>query len=107
MAESSKITCPNCHSSSMVLRLEASFVYSYVLDSDAPGRKNTDEFLSFLYDRRDQNETKQYVECTSCGSRFPCYFNSWDKNTSLNSLQEMLDQSVSYQEMPDQSALHQ
>lgn len=93
MVESNKLTCPNCHSNDLVVRLEASYVYSYVLDSDAPGLKNTDEFLSFLYDERDQKETKQYVECISCGRKFTCYFNVWDKNSSLKALQEVINQS--------------
>jgi len=91
MAETNKLTCPNCHSSDLVIRLEASYVYSYALDSDAPGRKNTDEFLSFMYDDRDQKEIKQYVECISCGRQFTCYFNTWDKNNSLKELQNTIN----------------
>ena len=93
MAESNKITCPNCHGNDLTIRLEATYVYSYALDSDAPGVKNTDEFLSFMYDERDQKETKQYVECNSCGRQFPCCFNTWDKNNSLKGLQELLNKS--------------
>jgi len=90
MTKSEKITCPNCGSADLALQLEATYVYSYELDADAPGRKNKDEFLSFLYDQRDQKETKQYVECRSCGFQVPCYFNMWDKKSSMEELKKLL-----------------
>ena len=63
--------CPICSGSELILRYEASYVYSYVVDSDAPGLKNTEEFLSFLYDRREQKDTRTYVECSRCGTQYP------------------------------------
>ncbi|NLP15984.1 MAG: hypothetical protein GX379_02930 [Clostridiales bacterium] len=67
----SKVTaCPICKSNHMYLKHEASYVYSYVLDSDAPGMKNTEIFSPFLYDRRDQTSSCEYVECDNCKTRF-------------------------------------
>ena len=63
--------CPICNSSDLVLRYEASYIYSYVIDSDAPGLRNTEEFLSFQYDKREQKETRKYIECSSCRTQYP------------------------------------
>ncbi len=63
--------CPICKSKGLTLRYEASYVYSYVVDADAPGLKNSEEFLSFLYDKREQKDNRTYVECNECGIQYP------------------------------------
>lgn len=63
--------CPICNCTNLTLRYEASYVYSYILDSDAPGLKNSEEFQSFLYDRREQKDTRTYIECNECGTQYP------------------------------------
>jgi DNA-directed RNA polymerase subunit RPC12/RpoP len=85
------LVCPVCRNSRFVVKYEASHVYSYVVDSDAPGCRNTDEFLSFLYDRRELINSNQYVECQACGTKFPCSFTVWNKDTSREALQEALN----------------
>jgi hypothetical protein len=69
--ESNNYSCPVCKSKELYLKHEASYVYSYVLDSDAPGMKNTEIFSPFLYDRRDQTNSLEYIECNSCKTKFP------------------------------------
>lgn len=72
----SKYICPICNGSDLELKHEASYVYSYLLDSDAPGSKNSDIFLSYLYDRREQTKSKEYIQCNQCGTRFsPTFLN--------------------------------
>jgi glutaredoxin len=66
--------CPICNSNDLILRHEASYVYSYVIDSDAPGLKNSEEFLSYLYDKREQKDSREYIECKNCGTQFPYTF---------------------------------
>lgn len=68
--ESKKYICPVCKGKDLYLKHEASYVYSYILDSDAPGMRNTEIFSPFLYDRREQTESHEYVECEKCKSRF-------------------------------------
>ena len=58
-----------------------------MIDSDAPGHKNTEEFLPFLFDNRDQKESNQYIECNTCGTKYPCYLNEWNKGISVKDLQ--------------------
>jgi len=68
---SNNYQCPICNCTDLTLRYEASYVYSYAIDSDAPGLKNTEEFLSFLYDKREQKDDRTYIECNSCGTQYP------------------------------------
>lgn len=69
-----QLTCPVCKSNKLMMKYEAKYVYTYVIDSDTPGLKNETEFLPFLYDKREQTEADQYIECGTCGARFPCYY---------------------------------
>lgn len=66
--------CPICKCRDLTLQYEASYVYSYIIDSDAPGLKNTEEFLSFLYDKREQKDTRTYIECNHCKTQYPYTF---------------------------------
>ncbi len=63
--------CPLCLGRDLVLRHEASYVYSYVVDSDIPGLQNSEEFLSYLYDKREQTFSRNYIECKTCGTQYP------------------------------------
>jgi len=65
-----KYTCPICKSNKLFLKHEASFVYSYKLDADAPGTKNSQTFSPYLYDRREQTASSEYLECDDCKTRF-------------------------------------
>ncbi|MDF2908582.1 MAG: hypothetical protein K0R34_3903 [Herbinix sp.] len=66
--------CPICNGKKLTLRYEASYVYSYILDEDAPGHKNSEEFLSFLYDKREQTNSRTFIECNECGTQYPYTF---------------------------------
>lgn len=77
--------CPYCNSSKLAMKYEARYVYTYLLDKDKPGLKNEKEFLPFLYDSREQTEADQYIECTSCGARFPCYYSQAENGFDLGS----------------------
>jgi len=65
-----KRLCPVCRSSRLIMKYEAKYVYSYVIDDDEPGLKNETEFLPFLYDTREQVEAGQYIEYGSCRARY-------------------------------------
>ena len=65
--------CPLCLGRDLVLRHEASYVYSYVVDSDIPGLQNSEEFLSYLYDKREQTASRNYIECKTCGTQYPLH----------------------------------
>lgn len=69
-----KYSCPICKCTNLTLRYEASYVYSYVIDKDAPGLNNFDVFQSFLYDKREQKDNRAFIECNQCGTQFPSTF---------------------------------
>lgn len=93
--ENKGFSCPVCGCSSLMMKYEASYVYSYALDSDAPGTKNMSEFLPFLYDNREQKDMKQYIECNKCGTQFPCYFHEWNPNMDASAIKTVLNQGSS------------
>jgi len=75
-----------------MLKYEASYVYSYEIDSNAPGSLNINEFLPYMYDKREQKDTKQYVECNQCGTQIPCYFHERNKSFNSKSIERVLNQ---------------
>ena len=87
MKYSSGVVCPVCKNNQLAIKYEAGYIYTYAIDSNAPGLKNNEEFLPFLFDRRDQKEATQYIECNGCGSKYPCCFNHWDNGISITALQ--------------------
>ncbi len=89
------LVCPLCHGGRFVVKYEVSHVYSYVVDSDAPGRRNNEEYLSFLYDELELTRSDQYLECRTCGAKFPCSFNVWNTDASLKELQDVINQTDS------------
>lgn len=68
------VECPRCGGRSLVLKYEVVYEYAYLIDANAPGRLNDEEFRPYLYDNRVQKAAEQYVECASCNRRYPCYF---------------------------------
>lgn len=93
--QTKQLVCPVCNANKFIIRYQATYVYSYLIDSDAPGSHNTEEFLPFMYDNREQQDTKQFLECRECGTKYDCYFNQWDKGKSLSDLQKAIDSSFS------------
>lgn len=72
--EENHYRCPVCNHGDLTLRYEASYVYSYALDKDAPGHKNSEEFLSYLYDKREQTNSRTFIECNYCKAQYPYSF---------------------------------
>ena len=70
----SKHRCPICESKDLVLRHESTFVYSYNIDDDAPGKRNGNVFKSFQYDKREEKAHREYIECEKCGAQYPASF---------------------------------
>lgn len=66
--------CPICNGCDLTLRHEASYIYSYAIDSDKPGLENDEEFRSYQYDGRKQLTSSEYIECNICHTRYPNMF---------------------------------
>ena len=90
--DNKRFLCPACKSNKLMVKYEAKYVYSYEIDNDAPGLKNTKEFLPFLYDKREQTETKQYIECSACRTQYPCFFTQGSKGLDFKVLHQALGQ---------------
>lgn len=72
---SQSISCPSCNGKSFLARYEATYVYTYKIDTpDTQISSNDKDNLPFLFDRRDQSASNQYIECMKCGTRYPCSF---------------------------------
>lgn len=89
------LVCPVCNAGNFVLKHEASYVYSYLIDSehrflDGSGKGELIELLPFKYDKREQKNSMQYLECSSCGSKYPCFFSESDGVVSCKALQEAI-----------------
>ena len=85
-----KIICPICKGNKFAAKFQASYVYTYSIDADAPGNENEDEFLPFLFDNRIQIGSEEYLECLQCQNRFPCHFEEGTKGVSLTILQKAI-----------------
>lgn len=88
MSLEGSVQCPACGARDLRLRYEVAYVYSYILDSDAPGRANGKFFHPYVYDERTQKMADQYVECMVCHEKFPCYLQK--PELTLRQLQESL-----------------
>jgi len=86
----STIFCSNCNGNHLLLKYQATYEYSYVIDSNAPGLCNEKELLSYLYDSREQKEAHQFIECGTCGTKYPCYFGEWNGGITAQAIQAVL-----------------
>lgn len=94
MCHNDPIICPVCNANHLILKYQATYEYSYSLDVNAPGLHNTKELLPYMYDSREQKDAQQYIECTICKTRFPCYFDKWSDGITSQMIQEKI--SISY-----------
>lgn len=104
------LICPVCNAGNFMLKHEASYIYSYIIDSEhhiqngnsnnnksnnSNNSNNSDnneiiEVIPFMYDKREQKSNIQYLECCSCGSKYPCFFCESDGVASCKDLQEAI-----------------
>ena len=91
MHHNNHVVCPICNAHHFILKYQATYEYSYRIDENAPGVNNTNELLPYMYDSREQKEAKQYIECKSCGTNYPCYFDKWVEGVTTKMIQEAID----------------
>jgi hypothetical protein len=44
-----------------------------------------------MYDKREQKDTQQYIECRTCGTSYPCYFDRWSERMNKKALQDAVN----------------
>ena len=86
-----RVICPVCKDDHLILKYEATYEYSYIIDSNAPGLSNTKELLPYMYDNREQKDAKQYIQCTKCKTHFPCYFDEWTDGINCETIQKAIN----------------
>ncbi len=75
MKVNEKIVCPHCHHCDFTAKYEATYVYSYHLDTTNNTSSHSDDTSApFLFDNREQKGYKQYIECNYCKAQYPCEF---------------------------------
>jgi len=90
MSPINRVVCPACNDDHLILKYKATYEYSYILDSNAPGMNNTKELLPYMYDSREQKDAKQYIECRACRTNYPCYFDKWTDGINAETIQKAL-----------------
>jgi hypothetical protein len=90
------LICPVCNTGDFLLKHEASYIYSYRIDSKRRTLNGLDssdklKLLPFMYDKREQKNSWQYLECSRCGSKYPCFFDESDGVVSCKALQDAVN----------------
>jgi hypothetical protein len=67
------LECPKCKGGYFNVKREATYLYSYKLESPSNEERNdNEEALPFLFDNREKIGSKEYLECEQCGTQYPC-----------------------------------
>lgn len=82
------IVCTKCRGTSFVAKREATYVYSYKIDGET--NKNNCEELPYLFDNREQMNSKEYLECEKCGACYPCVIEKGDDGIEFVILQKAI-----------------
>lgn len=81
-----KIQCPKCSGNDFRAIFESTYVYSYKIDSPKDISHKENDSLPFLFDNREQKNSKQYIECCECSSKYPCEFTMDSKHIDFTIL---------------------
>jgi len=93
------LVCPKCNSKYLKMKRESTYVYTYKIGT--PTNENFDdekENLPFLFDNREEVNSKEYIECEKCGGKYPCSFDGNNKKNSLTIVKKAI--TSEYQEIP-------
>lgn len=85
------LKCPNCGGDSFELIREATYIYTYEIDTlgKEPWLNETDAF-PFLFNNRKQINEKENLRCKNCSASFPCSLNKNNSEMKLVILQKAL-----------------
>lgn len=90
MHHNTRIVCPVCSAEHFTLKYQATYEYSYRIDENAPGVNNTKDLLPYMYDKREQKDANQYIECNICKTNYPCYFDKWTEGITSKMIQQAI-----------------
>lgn len=93
------LKCPKCSNNSFELKREATYLYTYQIDSaEKEAWLNKTEVLPFLFDNREQIHEVESLICKKCSATFPCSLNKNINEMKLIILQKALRSD--YQDTP-------
>lgn len=85
------LTCPKCNGVHFEIKREATFLYSYKIDTPLTDEwSNQNESLPFLFDNREQLNSTEYIECQECGAKYPCDLNNDNTKIHFTILQKAI-----------------
>lgn len=85
------LICPKCNSTHFNVKREATYLYTYKLNTPATEAwSNEEEALPFLFDYREQLDNIEYLECEDCHSKFSCDLDSGNSKIHLTILQKAI-----------------
>lgn len=86
-----KLLCPNCKGNKFEVKREATFLYTYKLNTPLTNEWSPEhEALPFLFDNREQIDNREYIECTSCKKRYSCSLDEPGSKIHLTILQKAI-----------------
>ncbi|MGV8984139.1 hypothetical protein [Clostridium sp.] len=86
-----EVICPKCNSKNFEIKHEATFRYTYTIDMVNANVNNEDEEnLPFLFDNREQTCFKEYIECSTCGNKYPCSIDKENQTIDLTIMKKAI-----------------
>ena len=64
-------SCPKCQNKELIIRREVSYVYSYKIEADEKSIESKLSEYPYLFYNREILDSKDYIQCTKCGTQFP------------------------------------
>lgn len=84
------LVCPKCSGTHFKVMREATYLYTYKLDTPETDSSTEEEALPFLFDCREQLDNKEYLECEDCHSKFKCDLGKGNPKIHLTILQKAI-----------------
>jgi DNA-directed RNA polymerase subunit M/transcription elongation factor TFIIS len=88
------LKCPRCDSENFEMKHEATYLYTYKIDTANSNNNNNNndesENLPFLFENREQTSFKEYIECHNCGNRYPCSFHKDSQTIDLTIMKKAI-----------------
>lgn len=80
------LTCPSCHGSNFEIKQEATYVYTYNVNSKVIGIQ--DEIIEcekspYTFDNREQVSENKFIICKDCGESYSFFIDKIDGKVTI------------------------
>ncbi len=83
------LKCPKCNNENFQVKHEATYIYTYKIDMVNAEDEESDN-LPFLFDNREQICFKEYIECSTCGNKYPCCVDKNNQTVDLTIMKKAI-----------------